>query len=148
MSTEVIRLRQRRFKTFAIAVLMLLYAFAAGWLFTHFFPTGAFHFSSPLVPVQTIEGFLNGVLFGIFFPLTVLTLPIIVLALMRVPYTWVSGYLAVALVTCTIAATIASTGPRYLSPFWGVVLSVLFSIVPLTLWTVLLTSIVRRFDKS
>ena len=131
-----------------VSALMPIYAFAVSWLYTRYFPSGLLNFTSPLVSLQVIDGLLNGIVFGALLPVTILTPPIIALAVARVPSAWFWSGLGIGLVACSIGATLASTAPRYLSAFPAVIVSVSVSAVPLVLWAVALLTIARRLRRN
>jgi hypothetical protein len=134
--------------TYAIMLLMLGYAFVVSWSYTRYFPNGAFQFESPILWIQALEGFVNGDLLGWLLSVTVLTPTIVVLALLRLPFISFAAYLALALLASVVGSTLASPSPQYLTPFWNVVVGASVSVVPLTVWAILLISIIGSLGRS
>jgi hypothetical protein len=130
-------------------VAIIAYAMVAAFALRRFFPSGiAFPIPGPLW-LQADEGFINGTLLGAFYPVTILTPALFLVAQRR------SSVSVAFFVLCAVAGFVAVylgsvlgyVKPDEFTPFWGATISAVVNAPALVALMILMWALSKRTRK-
>jgi hypothetical protein len=129
------------------ALAVAAYAMLVGFASQRFLPSGVPFPVVSSLPLQVAEGFVNGILLGVFFPSAVLVPALVVVAQLRLSVVLFVTCVAVGYISVYVGAALGHVGSDYLTPFWGTVASAIINLPLLALTTICVWVLATRTNR-